>query len=503
MATSPKIKSILDGLEAAAKLRVEKRISFFSPYEKQQEFFDMGAWARERLLMAGNQLGKSEAGAVEMAYHLTGDYPDDWLGYRFDHPVTAWAAGVSSEKVRNIQQTKLCGQYGLESALGTGYIPKSLFVGKPSMARGITDAFDTIHVRHKSGGTSTLSFKSYEQGREKFQGDTLHVLWLDEEPPMDIYSECLTRLTATQGILFMTFTPLLGMSDVVGRYLNEKSDDRGSVVMTINNVPLIHFMTPNERLKGEEVPAAVLTERRTKIIAGYPAHEREARANGVPMLGSGRIFPYADELISEPPLSYVPLHWVKIWGIDFGIGHPFAAVLLAWDRDNDIVHVLHAIRMVAKDGSITPINHAAAMKTIGGEVPVAWPADGNQRDKGSGDQLAEIYKKHGLKMRPTHATWPEGGISTEVGITTMEERIKTGKFKVAAHLSEWFEEFRFYHRKDGMIVKVKDDLLSGTRIGIMDLRHAKPVPLGAARLKAKGPQDNIAQHTDLTGDDLY
>jgi hypothetical protein len=37
-------------------------------------------------------------------------------------------------------------------------------------------------------------------------------------------------------------------------------------------------------------------------------------------------------------------------------------------------------------------------------------------------------------------------------------------------LSEWIEEFRQYHRKDGRIVKTYDDLLGAKRYGVMMLR---------------------------------
>jgi phage terminase large subunit-like protein len=129
---------------------------------------------------------------------------------RFDRPTKGWIAGETSLAVRDIQQKKLCGEPGVDEAFGTGMIPKDAFTDKPSLARGVTDAFDTIQVRHKSGGVSVGRFKSYEQGRAKFQGETLDWLWFDEEPPEDVYSEGLTRTVATGGMAFMTFTPLKG-----------------------------------------------------------------------------------------------------------------------------------------------------------------------------------------------------------------------------------------------------------------------------------------------------
>lgn len=465
-------EELLRTLEAAARRKLYRAIDFFEPYPKQQDFFDLGTTKRERLLMAGNQLGKTYAGAAEMTYHLTGDYPVIWNGRRYDRAVRAWACGQTSLLARDVQQKLLFGEPGVDSALGTGMVPKDAILDV-SLARGITDAYDTVQVKHKSGGVSILKFKSYEQGRAKFQGDTVDVIWLDEEPDIDVYSECLTRITATKGFIYMTFTPLLGMSEVVMRYLNEKSDDRGYVTMTIEDA------------------AHIAPEERAKIIAGYPAHQRDARAKGIPMLGSGRVFQYSDDAVSEPPIEHVPAHWFKLWGVDFGIDHPFAAVLILWDKDADVIHVHHAYRQ----SDAQPINHAAYMKPIGERVPVAWPQDGHQRQTGSMEPIAKQYKSHGLAMMEHHATFPDGSNSTEAGIMLMDERFKNGKLKVSSMLSMWFEEFRLYHRKDGLIVKLRDDLMSATRVGIMALRHARQVPLGKGAPKRRS--DGLARDIDF------
>ena len=91
-------------------------------------------------------------------------------------------------------------------------------------------------------------------------------------------------------------------------------------------------------------------------------------------------------------------------------------------------------------------------------------------------------------MLPEHATWPDGGVSTEAGVLEINEREQSGRLKYAAHLSDILEERRFYHRKDGKIVKLKDDLLSALRIAIMMKRYARAVPLGgkAAERQAWG-----------------
>ena len=321
------------------------------------------------------------------------------------------------------------------------------------------DALDGIVVQWGGGGDvqaghSVLNYKSYDQGRSKWQADTLDVVWLDEEPPMEIYSEALTRISSTNGMVMATFTPLLGMSDVCRRFLLEPSKDRIHIGMTIEDAP--HYSK----------------EQREQIIAGYPAHEREARTKGIPQLGSGRIFPVVEDDIRIEARIF-PKEFARIRGLDFGWDHPFACIELVHDRDEDVVYIVKAFRQREQ----TPIIHAAAIRAWGSDwVPVAWPHDGLQHDKGSGDQLAQQYRQQKLSMLPERATFPDGGSGVEAGLMAMLDRMQTGRLKVFGHLNDWFEEFRLYHRKDGKVVKEHDDLMSATRYAIMMLRYASTEP---------------------------
>lgn len=221
-------------------------------------------------------------------------------------------------------------------------------------------------------------------------------------------------------------------------------------------------------------------EEKEAIIASYPEHEREARAKGIPTMGSGRVFPIPEEDIRTPPRS-IPAHWAQINGLDFGWDHPFGAVNLAWDRDYDRIYVTRCYRKE----KATPIIHAAAIKPWGEWIPCAWPHDGYQHDKGSGAQLADQYRSQGLNMLDVHATHAEGGFGTEAGVMEMLDRMQTDRFKVFADQEQWFEEYRLYHRVDGKIVKLRDDLMSATRIGVMMLREAATAP--AQNIRGRRP----------------
>lgn len=177
-------------------------------------------------MMAANRVGKTwGVGGYEMALHLTGKYPDWWEGRRFDGPVEAWAAGDTSETTRDIVQKSLMGigGEGGEGELGTGLIPGDDIIGEPTKRSGVSGAMDTAAVRHTSGGASIIGFKSYDQGRKKFQGTAKQVIWLDEEPPTEVYEESLMRLMTTDGLMICTFTPLEGMTEVAKMFIKALS----------------------------------------------------------------------------------------------------------------------------------------------------------------------------------------------------------------------------------------------------------------------------------------
>lgn len=216
----------LDDIQREKSIRAGQKMRTFFPdagrfrrelYPKHVAFMNAGATYRERAMIAGNQSGKSETGAYETACHLTGLYPHWWQGKRFDHATQGWAAGDTSKTVREIVQVKLLGPTTLP---GTGMLPINT-IHHVTKRSGTPDAVDTIYVRHVTGGLSTLVLKAYDQRREAFQGTTLDFIWLDEEPPQDIMVECLMRTATTDGILYLTFTPLQGWTKVVDSYFTD------------------------------------------------------------------------------------------------------------------------------------------------------------------------------------------------------------------------------------------------------------------------------------------
>lgn len=433
-------------MEELKKLTRDFSLFLYKPYGKQKEFHALGATTRQRCLMAGNQLGKTYAAGGETAMHLTGLYPDWWEGKRFKRATRGWAGSKNADVARDGAQRILLGPI---NALGTGTIPRDRILDIKK-ARGVPDAVESVLVKHSSGDQSMLVFKGYMDGREAWQAETLDFVWFDEEPPEDIYSEGLTRTNNTKGIVYLTFTPLLGMTFVVLRFWNNEPGTK-LTMMTIEDV---------DHLSREE---------KDQIIAAYLPHEREARANGIPMLGSGKVFETPEEMILEAPLAEIPDHFKQIIGLDFGWDHPTAASRLAYDPENDVIHLVDCYRQRKE----TPVIHASAIKRWGDWIPVAWPKDGLQTDKGSGLQVASIYRAQGLTMLSEHAQFPDKrGIGVEAGLIEMAQRFDNGGLKVNRNLGQWIDEYRMYHRVDGKVVAINEDLICSTRYGIMSLRYA-------------------------------
>lgn len=187
-------------------------------YPKHMAFFAAGKKHRERACMAGNRVGKTEGiGGYEVTLHLTGLYPEWWPGRTWGRAVNVLCGGDTGTTTRDILCRKLLGP---PEARGTGLIPRDKII-KLTAAPGIRDLVDLAHIQHDSGAVSVLQFRSYDQRREAWQGTERDICWLDEEPPQDIYTECLIRTLTTGGMVICTFTPLMGLTDVALSFMPE------------------------------------------------------------------------------------------------------------------------------------------------------------------------------------------------------------------------------------------------------------------------------------------
>jgi phage terminase large subunit-like protein len=441
------------------------RIDQYDPYPYQQRFHDTSKDSNQRLLMAANRIGKSYCGAAEMSFHLRGMYPEWWKGRRYDQPITAWAGGVSNETTRDIVQAELLGSPDDPDAFGSGAIPKNYII-KTERKPGVPNAKSVALIRHVSGGNSSLHFKAYEMGQEKWQGRSVDVVWLDEEPSREIYSQAVTRTLDRRGMVYMTFTPEAGMTETVAAFMNRIQSGQSLVNATWDDAS-----EKIKSLKGENGHLSEVVME--QILSAYSPHEREMRRYGRPSIGSGLIFPVDESKIIIDPVE-IKDHWPRIAAIDFGWDHPTAVAWCAVDRDEDTFYVYDCHR----ESKASPAIHAQTIRSRPHFIPIAYPHDGNRRDSMGNPGLADQYRNLGCNFLLSHFANPpalgenKGSNSIEEGIMAMLQSMEAGKFKVFSTLGNWFEEFRMYHRKAGKIVPFRDDLMSATRYAFQSQRFA-------------------------------
>ncbi|HLJ77857.1 MAG TPA: terminase family protein [Acidobacteriaceae bacterium] len=395
--------------------------------------------------MAANRVGKTESGAYEATCHATGIYPHWWKGRRFPGPTEGWACGTTAETCRDIVQKALLGGV---SEMGSGMIPRHLILDVKPRPHGLKDAKEQILVRHASGGVSVIGLKSYEQGRKSFEGTAKHWIWDDEEPPSDVYSEQTMRTATVRGILWLTFTPLQGMSEVVKGFVEpEKGKEKWYVQAGWKDAPHI----PEDE--------------KEELIRTTLPHELKARTEGEPSLGIGAIYPIAEDRIVCKEMV-IPDSWPRSYGMD--VGWNWTAVV--WGARNPSTNTTYMYADYLGEQE-APAVHAAAVRAKGEWIEGAIDPAANGRSQVDGQKLMDIYRRLGLKLIKA-----DNAVSS--GLKVCWEGLVDGTIKVMPSCENWLREFRKYHRDTkGAIVKANDHLMDAWRYRMVSGRAIERVML--------------------------
>lgn len=433
---------------------------------KHAAFFAAGDMYGERLLMGGNRTSKSISGALESSFHATGLYPDWWKGKRFDKPTHGWAIGSTARATRDTVQKEILGPVG---SWGTGMIPADC-IGKIWALAGVPQGVDVMQVKHVSGGWSTIGFKNYEQPIEAFYGTALHWVWGDEIMPINIYNECLVRTMTTRGIMYITFTPLTGLTPLVVKFC--ETADYLAGAKKILGLPTSDEGDESEGLLDTTAHKAIVQvgwddapwldkEQTERILESSEPHLRETRRSGVPSMGSGAVYPLSlDQFVVDP--FEIPEHFKRLYALDVGWNFT-ACIWLAIDPNSGIVY-LYDEHYVEKQ---PPAVHAHSIRSRGEWIPGVIDPASKGRSQGDGSQLMQMYKDLGLKI-------VKANNDVEGGIQAVWSLLSSGKIRVFSHLHNFAKEYVLYRRdENGRIVKEKDHLCDAVRYGIVELHRAK------------------------------
>lgn len=440
--------------------RLSNRLTFYNSgrkkHKKQLAFHRCKK--RNRWVFGGNRSGKTECGAVETVWIARGIHP-----YRKNKADTfGWVVSLSQQVQRDVAQSKIL-----------YYLPKSWIADivmlsgrKDSPASGI---IDQIKVKNVFGGISTIGFKSCDQGREKFQGASLDYVWFDEEPPKDIYEECLMRVMDRQGDVFGTMTPLKGRTFIYNEiYLNRGHN------------PEVWY----EFMNWEDNP--FLSKKEIKLLEGaLESSTLDSRKYGKFSDGYGLVYPEFDESVHVIEPFSVPAEWQEIISIDPGLNNPLSAHWYCVDWDGNVYAVAEhyaAGRDVDYHAQrIMEISRALGWKADSrGRVRALIDSAANQRTLASSKSVAELFCERGILV-DTH-------VDKDVfaGISRVKSYLARGNgtpdLYIFKNCQNMISEFKGYSWGSGdMPVKRDDHSMDELRYFIM----TRPRP--AHRADEKGP----------------
>ena len=357
--------------DALARYNVGEKV-----HEKQLAFHK--CQKRNRWVFGGNRSGKTECGAVETVWMARGIHP-----YRQNRKnVVGWVVSVTYEVQREVAQAKILHYLRPDWILDV--VMREGKKGSPE-----TGVIDTIVVKNVFGGTSKIAFKSCDQGREKFQGASLDFVWFDEEPPQEIYEECLMRVLDKKGDVFGTMTPLKGLTwvhDVI--YLNVRGDDE------------VYYeqmeWADNPFLDPEEIKRFSKSLSETEI---------EARRYGRFRAESGLVYPEFDENVHVIDPFDVPYEWQDNVSIDPGLKNPLSAHFYAVDFDGNIYVVgehYEAEKEVAYHAEkiFEIAERLGWRRRYDGKLEALIDSAAGQRTLASVKSVSELFFEHDIAVNP-------------------------------------------------------------------------------------------------------
>lgn len=442
------------------------RLERFQPNDPQLEAMSDEGYALVAM-MAANRVGKTLGAASKTAYHLTGMYPDWFPGHRFKSGTSCWAAGVTAESTRDIIQQVLLGKLNVDTgadAWGNGLIPRDRIL-RHTLKAGVKDAIDEVFIRHVSGDTSYLGFKTIQQGPAKFQGTAKHHIWLDEEPDdkheqmIDILMECVTRnMTIPGASTLITYTPCHGMTPMcsllLGDYRPEGRDGAVfDVAMKVVNA------------SWEDVTHLGAAEKE-KLRALYSmAGDLESRSQGIPTLKEGLVYPFSLKEITCDPFP-IPKHFLTVIGADVAKSGTWGGTRHFTDPATDIDYVVDDY----KKANISRDEYAMAILKWGEGVYVAVDPSANQTEIDGTKTMRELRR---LGLNAYNAKNQVGGHAG--GIQTVFDRFAADRLKIFKTCRELIREIQFYHWKNNKIVKRNDHCVDPMRYAVMARENARPL----------------------------
>ena len=455
------------------------KLHFFQPFPYQEQFQEAGATYKTRFLRAGNRCGKTYGAAAEFAYHVTGEYPDNWKGEIVEGSGHIfWVIGITLSSVASVVQKELLGVADCrdKTGLGTGMIPRRCIETKEGWEPDGA-CLRACKIRTKDGGFNTIRFWGSEN-EAVMMGAKVRFIWMDEENPhtsMQIYAQCQTRLLnaageGKNGSMIITATPEGGLTPL--NALFEKNEGGKLYLQSAS-------MDDNPTLSTEQIE---------EFLSKIPAWQRAMRRDGKPILGDHAVFQFDDMDIMQENI-YPLSNWRVIWGIDSGeLTDPSVLMLCAVDEANGMYYIMQEHYLDSSPEARGARNIASIiLNSEYSAVPLITPPDMGVNSEDPNAKAKQIERLGVNVIRLPFQNPPETNLSImhidrtnksarkiATGINQMCFMFEDGSLKVSPTCFNWFKEKHGYYLKvnknTGRVDYAgADHAIDASRYGIMSL----------------------------------
>lgn len=371
-----------EGLSARAR---NPGMDGYKPHLKQLYFHKSESYIR--LYIGGNRGGKTHGGVMEDLWWATGTHP-----FIETPPPPVRIRVVVVDFIQGLQEIMM---------------PKyKELVRKKDLKGGSWDrAWNKQERKLTFANGSEIQFMSYEQELEKFAGTSQHLIHFDEEPPQHIYNECAARVVDTNGRMFITMTPVEGITWVHDDLWEKTSDalDKEVLVERTHDIGGV-FVSEHEEITVVEVGMNenpyIGEKARERFLRTLTDEERSARSKGTFVSSGGKVFKDFERNTHVIPAIANPGEAFKFCHIytstDHGWNNPTAWLWHAVFPNGQVVtfHEHYKREMTIKE-------HAEVVKSFEKafnlqiEVRTGDPAMG-QHSAITGTSILQEYANHGL-----------------------------------------------------------------------------------------------------------
>ena len=441
------------------------QLRYFRPFEHQIKFFETGQHQR-RGILAANRIGKTVSTCFETACHLTGQYPDWWTGKRFSGAITAMVAGEGWQQVALVLQNELLGTNDIKITdnIGTGTIPRTSIVLETMRNDGANCM--GCEIKHVKGGNSYLVFANYTQEVRQMQGFKLNLAVFDEQPPDDFFSEIVTRTATTQGQVLCSFTPLKGLNGLVSKFWN-REEGYEHIRVSWDDVPEYDPW-------GEPF---LLKETRLQLERDYLPHERDARRNGVPVMGKGAVFQIRNwPTYKTGDYDFRSINGIeRIIALDLGLVNDKTVIsLMYWhpEEQEAWLHTQIVVKGTEEANPMNYINHLMRPEVFG--TPIVLPADAGTQGRYTMNSLSirQLFEQYELNVHSEAIMNPadDQGRRTNhksFGINVMRQMLELGTLHVNENCVEFLREAQNYYVNDKGRFSDPDDCIDSARYALL------------------------------------